>query len=150
MKNVLLAIGAVALLGGAVLALLIFALQGFAPDDVQVVINDRVIHFQDLSHWQVMGAGMGTLLAIAAAVIAVPIVLLLGVLLPLLLVAGALLLVIGLALGVGVIGMAPLLVPLLLLVWLWRRAQRRAARAEAAAQAARTEQARNRSDTIDL
>ena len=139
MKNLLLAVGAVALLGGAVLLLLILALHGFAGDGVHIVVNDRELHWQDLPHWDAMGAGMGALLALAAALIAVPLVLL-GVLLPLLLVAGALLLVIGLALGVGVIGMAPLLLPLLLLFWLWRRAQRRAARAGKG----------TASDTIDL
>lgn len=143
MKNLLLAVGAVALLGGAALLLLILALHGFAGDGVHIVVNDRELHWQDLPHWHAMGAGMGALLALAAALIAVPIVLLLGVLLPLLLVAGALLLVIGLALGVGAIGMAPLLLPLLLLCWLWRRAQRRAARDGRAGKGAA-------SDTIDL
>ncbi len=98
-----------------------------------------------VEHWQAMGAGMGTLLAIGVALIAVPVVLLLGVLLPLLLVAGALLLVVGLALGVGVLGMAPLLLPLLLLIWLWRRAQRRAAQARRNTPAASPSQT-----TIDL
>jgi len=149
MRTLLLAIGAVALFGGAMLLLLNFALHGFAPDGFHVVINDREVQFGDLPHWQAMGAGMGSVLAIAFAVIAVPIVLLLGVLLPPLLLVGALLLVIGLALGIGAIGMAPLLVPLLLLVWLWRRAQRRAARA--AAQPAPAERSRSAaSDTIDL
>ena len=149
MRTLLLAIGAVALFGGAMLLLLIFALHGLAPDGFHVVINDREIQIGDLPRWQAMGAGMGSALAIAFAVIAVPIVLLLGVLLPLLLLVGALLLVIGLALGIGAIGMAPLLVPLLLLVWLWRRAQRRAARA--AAQPAPAERSRSAaSDTIDL
>ena len=142
MKNLLLAVGAIALLGGAALLLLILALHGFAGEGVHIVVNDRELHWQDLPHWDAMGAGMGALLALAAALIAVPLVLL-GVLLPLLLVAGALLLVIGLALGVGVIGMAPLLLPLLLLFWLWRRAQRRAARAARAGKGAA-------SDTIDL
>ena len=136
MKNLLLAIGAVALLGAAVVLLLAFALQGLAPDGLHIVVNDRELHWQGLSHWQTMGAGLGTLLAIGAAAIVVPIVLLLGLLLPLLLAAGALLLLVGLALGVGVLGMAPLLLPLLLLIWLWRRSQRRAARARRDAQTA--------------
>lgn len=147
MKNLLLAIGAVALLGAAVVVLLVVALQGFAPDGVHVVVNDRELHWEDLSHWEAMGAGLGTLLAIGAAVIVVPIVLLLGVLLPLLLAAGALLLVVGLALGVGVLGMAPLLLPLLLLIWLWRRSQRRAMQARRAAQAASAPASKT---TIDL
>ena len=77
MRTLLLAIGAVALFGGAMLLLLIFALHGLAPDGFHVVINDREIQIGDLPRWQAMGAGMGSALAIAFAVIAVPIVLLL-------------------------------------------------------------------------
>lgn len=151
MKALLLAIGAMALLGAVVVLLLIFALHGFAPDGMRLIIDGRELHFEDLTNWQAMGAGMGVLLGGAALVVAVPLVLLLGVLLPLMLVAGALLLVVAVALGAGVIGMAPLLVPLLVLVWLWRRAQRRARRTREAAQAVAAEQTRNASKTtIDL
>ncbi|HMN77223.1 MAG TPA: hypothetical protein PKC97_14245 [Burkholderiaceae bacterium] len=145
MRALLLSIAAVALLGAVMLALLVFALHGLAPDGLHVVINDRELSFGHLPPLPELGAGLGGLLAVVAAAIVIPVALLLGVLLPLLLLAGALLLLVGLALGVGAISMAPLVLPLLLLVWLWRRAQRR--KAAAAQEAAR---ARAASDTIDL
>jgi hypothetical protein len=151
MNKLLVALGVLALLGVAGLLMLALALHGVPHEALHISVNDREIHLVDLSHWQVVSGGFGLLLGLAALAIAVPLVLLLGVLLPVLLVVGAVLLVVGLALGVGVLGMAPLLLPLLLLFWLWRRAQRRAARAERAAQAAQSAQTRSdASNTINL
>ena len=150
MRSLLIALGVLALLGAAGVLMLVLVLHGMPHDALHVTVNDREIHFSDLSNLQVAGGGVGLLLAMVAFALAVPLVLLLGVLLPVLLVAGAVLLVVGLALGVGVLGMAPLLVPLLILFWLWRRAQRRATAAERAAQAQRGERTRSdTSNTID-
>jgi hypothetical protein len=151
MSKFLVALGVLALLGAAGLLMLFVALHGLPHDAVQITVNDREIHLAELSSWQVAGGGLGLLLGLAALVIAVPLVLLVGVLLPVLLAVGAVLFVVGLALGIGVLGMAPLLLPLLLLFWLWRRAQRRARLAERAAQAARAEPSRSdTSNTINL
>ena len=151
MSKFLVALGVLALLGAAGLLMLFVALHGLPHDAVQISVNDREIHLADLSNWQVAGGGLGLLLGLAVLVIVVPLVLLLGLLLPVLLAVGAVLFVGGLALGIGVLGMAPLLLPLLLLFWLWRRAQRRARLAERAAQAARAEPSRSdTSNTINL
>jgi hypothetical protein len=151
MSKFLVALGVLALLGAAGLLMLFVALHGLPHDAVQITVNDREIHLAELSSWQVAGGGFGLLLGLAALVIAVPLVLLVGVLLPVLLAVGAVLFVVGLALGIGVLGMAPLLLPLLLLFWLWRRAQRRARLAERAAQAARAEPSRSdTSNTVNL
>ncbi len=151
MRSLLVTLGVLALLGGAGVLLMIFAMHGVPHEAVHISINDRELYLADLSNWQILGGGFGLLLGLAALAIAVPLVLLLGVLLPVLLVVGAVLLVVGLALGIGVLGMAPLLLPLLLLFWLWRRAQRRAALAERDARAARTEHSRSdTSNTINL
>jgi hypothetical protein len=151
MSKFLVALGVLALLGAAGLLMLFVALHGLPHDAVQITVNDREIHLAELSSWQVAGGGLGLLLGLAALVIAVPLVLLVGVLLPVLLAVGAVLFVVGLALGIGVLGMAPLLLPLLLLFWLWRRAQRRARLAERAAQAARAEPSRSdTSNTVNL
>lgn len=151
MNKLFVTLGVLALLGAAGLLMLFVALHGLPHEAVQITVNDREIHLADLSSWQVASGGFGLLLGLAVLAIAVPLVLLLGVLLPVLLVVGAVLLVVGLALGIGVLGMAPLLLPLLLLFWLWRRAQRRATLAERAARAERSEPSRSdTSNTIDL
>ena len=115
-------------LGLAGAALLVGA--GFALVDpldghgLHIVIDDQELDLSALGPAQVLAGALG--LAVAALVVAlvVPLALLLGVALPLLLVLGAGGLAGAALLGVGTLATAPLWLPLLLLVWLWRRARR--------------------------
>ena len=81
MRSLLIALGVLALLGAAGVLMLILVLHGMPHDALHVTVNDREIHFSDLSNLQVAGGGVGLLLAMVAFALAVPLVLLLGVLL---------------------------------------------------------------------
>ena len=117
------------LLGLLSLAVLFAVLNryGLPTEGIHVIVNDREFHLAELSGWHGIGASLAVLLALCAAAIVVPLVLLLGVMLPLLLVIGALALVLALVLGAGALALLPVLLPVLLLIWLWRRAQRHTA-----------------------
>ena len=121
MMRLLLTLCTVSLLAAAVLLALGFAL-GWPTDGIHVMVNDQEIAPAHL------GAGHAVLaLIVATCVIAfvLPLALVLGVLLPLALAAGAVLLVGALLFGAGALALAPLWIPLLLLVWVWRRSRRR-------------------------
>jgi len=72
----------------------------------------------------VLAAALGLSVAALVVALVVPLALLLGVALPLLLVLGGVGLAGAALLGVGALATAPLWLPLLLPVWLWRRAHR--------------------------
>ena len=113
-------------LGLLSLAVLLAVLNryGLPTEGVHLIVNDREYPLSELSGWHGIGASLAVLLALCAAAFIVPLVLLLGVMLPLLLVVGALALVLALVLGAGALALLPALLPVLLLVWLWRRARR--------------------------
>ncbi len=132
MKKLFLAVLLLALLCGAALFALWFAL-GPPADAVHLVINGDEVQAADLHGWHAAAGGLAALFALCIVALVVPLALLLGVLLPLLLVLGAALLVLGLLLGAGALALSPLLLPLVLLWWLWRRSRRSAPAAAAAA-----------------
>jgi hypothetical protein len=123
MMRLLLTLFALALLSAVALVALAFAV-GWPADGIHVIVNDQEIVPAQLGDGHALLA-----LAIAACVIGVvlPLVLALGVLLPLALAAGAVLLVGALIFGAGALALAPLWLPLLLVIWLLRRARRRGA-----------------------
>ena len=121
MKNTVVALLALALLGGAALLALGFGLAT-PGDGVHLIINEHELNLSELGGWQAAAAALGLLIGVA---VVLPLTLLLGLLLPLLLLLGALLLVCAAILGAGVLACAPVLLPLLVLVWLWRRSRRR-------------------------
>ena len=115
-----------ALLGG-------FALLHHHGSDMHIVVNDEDIFLggSDFGDW--LGAGIGLFVAFVVCICIVPLVLLLGVALPLLIVGGVLAVVVGSLLGVGAILGSPVILLGLLLFFVLRN-RRRAAHA-----AARTE-----------
>ena len=123
MMRLLLTLFALALLGAAALVALAFV-AGWPADGIHVIVND-----QEIVPAQLHGVHALLAFAIAACVIGVvlPLALALGVLLPLALAAGALLLVGALLFGAGALALAPLWLPLLLVIWLLHRARRRRA-----------------------
>ena len=96
-------------------------------DGIHLIVNDNEVQFAHPAGWHAVAGGLAVLLALCIAALVVPLALLLAVLMPLLLVLGALALVVGVVLGVGAIALAPLLLPLLIVLWLWRRSRRPAA-----------------------
>ena len=96
-------------------------------DGIHLIVNDNEVQFAHATGWHAVAGGLAVLLALCIAALVVPLALLLAVLMPLLLVLGALALVVGVVLGVGAIALAPLLLPLLIVLWLWRRSRRPAA-----------------------
>jgi hypothetical protein len=128
MKTFLLALLMLAMLAGAALFGLWFAV-GVPTDGVQLIINDHAVDLQALNGWHAAAGGLATLFALLVVAVVVPLALLFAVALPLLLVLGAVALVLGAALGIGTLAMAPLLLPLMLLWWLWQRSRRNAMRA---------------------
>ena len=123
MTRLLLALSLLSLIGVMALCALFFSV-GLPADGVHIVVNDREIVPGDLS-----GAHAAIALAVAACVVGLvlPLALALGVLLPLALAAGAVLLVGALLFGAGALTLAPLWLPLLIVIWIWRRARRRPA-----------------------
>jgi len=103
--------------------------HGLPTDGVHLVVNDHEVNLADLNGWHAAVGGLGVLLAVAVVAVVLPPTLMVGLLLPLLLVLGVVLLIVAAALGVGALALAPLLLPLLLLWWLWRRSRRPASRA---------------------
>jgi hypothetical protein len=128
MKTFLLALLMLAMLAGAALFGLWFAV-GVPTDGVQLIINDHAVDLHALNGWHAAAGGLATLFALLVVAVVVPLALLFAVALPLLLVLGAVALVLGAALGIGTLAMAPLLLPLMLLWWLWQRSRRNAMRA---------------------
>jgi hypothetical protein len=124
MRRFLLVLLVIGLASGA--ALLALGLAIGLPDGhgLHVIINDRELDLGAHHAGHAAAAAVGLLIAACALGLVVPLALLLGVMLPVLLV------LIGLAiggaalLGAGALALAPLWVPLLLVVWLWRRARR--------------------------
>jgi len=105
----------VAMLGG-------FALLNHHGSDMHIVLNDDELFFggSDFGDW--LGASIGLLVAGLVCVVVLPLVLLLGVALPLLIVGGVLTVVVASLLGVGaVLGSPLILLGLLLFVVLRNR-----------------------------
>ena len=123
MKRFLLILLALGLAGGA--ALLALGLAIGLPDghDLHVVINDRELDLGAHHAASVVAAAIGIFVAACVIGLVVPLALLLGVLLPVLLLA-ALTLGGAALLGAGALALAPLWLPLLFVVWLWRRSRR--------------------------
>lgn len=127
MRIFLLAMLLLALLCGTAVAGLWIAFA-LPADGVQLVINDHTVDLRALDGWHAFAGGLATMLALLIVIVVVPLALMFAVALPLLLVLGAVALLLGAALGIGTLAMAPLLLPLLLLWWLWRRSRRQALR----------------------
>ncbi len=132
MRKLFLAMVLLALLCGAALLALGFAFGPHA-DGIHLVINDHEVQWAQLHGWHAAAGGLAALFAVCIVAVVVPLALLLGLLLPLLLVLAVALLLAGMALGVGALALSPLLLPLLLLAWLWRRSRRVAPAARSAA-----------------
>jgi len=128
MRTLLLAMLMLALLTGAALFGL-WAAFGVPADGVQLIVNDHAVDLHALNGWHAAAGGLATMLALLVVAIVVPLALAFAVALPLLLVLGAVALVLGAVLGIGTLAMAPLVLPLLLLWWLWQRSRRNAMRA---------------------
>ncbi len=123
MKRTFFVLFALALVGAALLICLGFAVvDPLDGHGLHIVINERELDLHALGPGQVLGGAI----AAAIAIVVVPLALLLGLALPLLLVLGAIALAGAALLGVGAFALAPLWLPLLLVVWLLRRSQRRA------------------------
>ena len=122
MKKLILSLMLLGLLCGAAL-LVLWVTVGLPTNAIHLTINEHEMNFADLNGWHAAFAGAGVLFALCIVALVVPLALLLGLLLPLLLVLGALLLVLVVALGAGAIALAPLLLPVAILWWLWRRSQ---------------------------
>ena len=126
MRRLFVALSMLALLAGA--ALLVLGLAIHLPGDgIHLIVNDNEVKFAHATGWHAVVGGLAVLLALCIAALVVPLTLLLAVLMPLLLVLGALALVVGVALAVGAIALAPLLLPILFALCLWRRSRRPAA-----------------------
>ena len=132
MKKVFGALLLLALLSGAALLALAFAF-GLPGEGLHLIINDHEVSAAHLTGWHAAAAGLAVLLALCIVALVLPFTLLLAMLLPLLLILGALLLVLGAVLGAGALALSPLVIPLVLLWWLWRRSQRTAAASARAA-----------------
>jgi len=126
MKGLLVALSMLALLAGT--ALLALGIASHLPGDgIRLFVNDNEVHFAHLAGWHAVVGGVAVLFALGIAALAVPIALLLAVLLPLLLVLGLVAVVVGVVLGLGALALSPLLLPLAIVLWLWRRSRRAAA-----------------------
>ena len=104
----------------------------FAADStvgpLRLVIDGEQVTLDGLTGWRGSVAGaLAVALVIGIAAIVVPLALVLGVLLPLALVVGLVLALGAAALGLGLLAVSPLLLPLLIAWWLWRRSRRLAA-----------------------
>jgi hypothetical protein len=124
MKRFLLILLAVGLASGAALLALGFAIGLPDGHDLHVIVNDREVDVGAHHAGHVAVAAVGLLIAACAIGLVVPLALLLGVLLPVLLVLVGLTLGGAALLGAGALALAPLWLPLLLVVWLWRRSRR--------------------------
>jgi hypothetical protein len=103
------------------------ALLNHPGADMHVVLGDEELFLGGFGDW--VGATIGLFVAGLVCVVVVPLVLLLGVALPLLIVGGVLALVVAALLGVGaVLGSPLILLGLLLFVVLRNRARANAAR----------------------
>jgi hypothetical protein len=131
-KKLIVALLLLALLGSAAL-LGSWLTLGVPTDGIHLVINGHELTLAELDGWHAAAGGLALLFGLGIVALAVPLTLLLGLLLPLLLVLGAASLVLGAALGIGALALSPLLLPLLLLAWLWRRSRRAESRASRAA-----------------
>lgn len=125
MKKIFLALLLLGLLCSAALAVLWFTV-GPPADAIHIVINDQEVNMTDLSGWHAAAGSLGAVLALCIVAVVLPLALLFGLLLPLLAVLGVVLAVVAAALGIGTLALSPLVLPLLLLWWLWRRSQRAA------------------------
>ncbi|MBW8846661.1 MAG: hypothetical protein JF607_16975 [Burkholderiales bacterium] len=105
-----------------------FALLHHHGSDMHIVMNDDELFLggSDIGDW--LGASIGLFVAGVVCVVVLPLVLLLGVALPLLIVGGVLALVVASLLGVGAVLGSPLIL-LGLLVFIVARNRRRAAAA---------------------
>ena len=120
MRRLFVTLAMLALLVGA--ALLVLGLAIHLPGDgIHLIVNDNEVHFAHPAGWHAVVGGLAVLFALCIAALVVPLTLVLAVLMPLLLVLAALALVVGVVLGVGAIALAPLLLPLVIVLWLWRR-----------------------------
>jgi hypothetical protein len=106
------------------------AQEGLSHGHWQIVVDgDTVANAQTLreawhdEEWQGLEAFFGIAAALFCAVLLLPLLLLLGVGLPLFCVVLALGAVVASLLGVAAVLSAPLLIPLLLIVWLLRRSK---------------------------
>ena len=105
-----------------------FALLNHHGSDMHIVVNDEELFFggSDFGDW--LGASIGLFVAGIVCVVVLPLVLLLGVALPLLIVGGVLTVVVGSLLGVGaLLGSPMILLGLLLFVVLRNRRRANAA-----------------------
>jgi hypothetical protein len=104
---------------------------------LRLVIDGEQVSLDGLTGWRGgIAGGLAVALVIGIVAIAVPLALVLGVLLPLALVAAVVLALGAAALGIGLLALSPLLLPLLLAWWLWRRSRRPTASPARAAPAA--------------
>ncbi|RTL40974.1 MAG: hypothetical protein EKK53_14750 [Burkholderiales bacterium] len=111
-----------------------FALLHHHGSDMHIVLNDDELFLggSDFGDW--LGASIGLFVAGAVCLVVLPLVLLLGVALPLLIVGGVLAVVVASLLGVGaVLGSPLILLGLLLFVVLRNRSRANAANAAARA-----------------
>jgi hypothetical protein len=123
MKKFFLTLLVLGVLCSAALAVLWFVV-GPPAEAVHIVINDQEVNVSDLSSWHAAAGGLGAVLAVCIVAVVLPLALLFGLLLPLLAVLGLVLAIVAAALGIGTLALSPLVLPLLLLWWLWRRSQR--------------------------
>lgn len=106
-----------------------FALLHHHGSDMHIVVNDEELFFggSDFGDW--LGASIGLFVAGAICVVVLPLVLLLGVALPLLIVGGVMAAVVASLLGVGALLGSPLiLLGLLVFIVLRNRSRANAAR----------------------
>ena len=121
-------------LAAAGLALALWLAADLSVGPLRLVIDGEQVSLDGLTGWRgSVAGGLALALAIGISAVVVPLALALGVLLPLLLLAGVVLMVCAAALGVGMLALSPLVLPLLLLWWLWRRSRRAAPGARSAA-----------------
>lgn len=123
MRTILRVLLLLALLGGAALLALGLAF-GLPAEGIHLIVNGREVSIDHLAGGHTAAAGLAALIALCIIALVLPLALLLGVLLPLLLVLGAVLLVLGAVMGAGALALSPLLLPLALVWWLWRRSRR--------------------------
>jgi hypothetical protein len=127
MKRAFYVLFALGLVGAALLmALGLAVVDPLNGHGLHIVIDDRELDLSALGPAEVIAGAFGLVLAACIVALVVPLALLLGLALPLLLVLGAIALAGAALLGVGTLALAPLWLPLLLVIWLWRRSQRRA------------------------
>jgi len=123
MKRIFLMLLVLGMACGAALFALWLA-HGLPTEGMHLIVNDNEVHLPELNGIHAAAGGLALLLALCIVALVLPLTLLLGLLLPLLLVLGVVLLIGAAALGVGAVALAPLVLPVLLLWWLWRRSRR--------------------------